>query len=61
MHKLESLDIGKLIDLLSVYIAKYTRMLSQHITQEELISCRLFIKEIQTEIAARKGEKKSTK
>jgi hypothetical protein len=55
MPELQNLDMSALVDMLSEYTIKYTRILAGGGNKDEYNNCRKTIQLLQSEIAARKN------
>lgn len=57
MQEFRSLELTALIDLLSVYTARYTKMLSEGMPKDDSNACREIIQLLQYEIETRKSSR----
>ena len=54
MQDFQDMELSALLDMLSLYTAKYTKMLSDGAPKDESNTCREIIQQLQSEIESRR-------
>jgi hypothetical protein len=58
MQEFQNMELPALLDMLSLYTARYTKMLSDGAPKDEANACRDIIQQLQSEIEARRNTAK---